>query len=214
MKTLAIVLAVAMVAGFAFSTGQDETATETVVFVLDWSDTPLNATAPGLVEGTIYQDYLGALFQRDTPYDIELRQYPVVDGSTALLDAAIAAGDVDVMLGFAGRMSKYLNARYALPLDLPKSVLKEYNPSFVNSLKKNGVLYGLPETAWTRGFAVNRVLAEKIGLNLPADDDSDRTWSIDSFIDAAKRVKRLDGDYYGTFLFAGTTSGDYYVAVG
>jgi len=209
MKKLTLILIVALVAGFVFSTGQDETATETVVFVNDEGDPAL---APGLVEGKFYSDYIRALFQRDTPYDVELRTYPVVDGSTALLDAAIAGGDVDVMLGFAGRMSKYLNARYALPLDLPKSVLKQYNPSFVNSLKKDGVLYGLPDTAWTRGFAINKMLAAKVGLSLPADDDPDRTWSIDTFVDAAKRVQRLPGDNYGTFLFAGTTSGDYYVA--
>ena len=153
---------------------------------------------------------------KDYPEEVILRGYSA-DNTTIKIDVDIAGGDPpDVYFDYIGRTNKYANSKFAAPINLGAEV-DNFIPSYLELLTKDGVLYGLPDTAWAAVMIVNKPLIEEAGAGylLPADDNPDRSWTVDAFIKATQMVQKHFGKgYYGYVLFASTTGGDYWSSFG
>ena len=153
----------------------------------------------------------------DFPYNVEVRNY-AADNTTIKLDADIAGGDApDVYWDYLGRVNKYANSKYALPINLTFEELDDYMKSSLAPVMKDGKLYALPGTFWAAVMVVNRDLVESVGMGhiLPADDDMDRSWTIEEFLSIVTTVQdRYGSEYYGYVLFASGTGGDYWSSFG
>jgi len=153
---------------------------------------------------------------KDYPEEVIVRGYSA-DNSTIKIDVDIAGGDPpDVYFDYIGRTNKYANSKFAVPIDLGDEA-DAFIPSYLDLLTKDGTLYGLPETAWSAVMIVNKPLLEEAGAGylLPADNDPNRSWTVDAFIKATKMVQKHFGEgYYGYVLFASTTGGDYWSSFG
>jgi len=148
----------------------------------------------------------------DFPYEVEIRNY-AADSTTIKLDADIAGGDApDVYWDYLGRVNKYANSKYAMPINLTFEELDDYLPSSLDPVIKDGELYALPGTAWAAVMVVNKTLVDSVGLGNILSDGS---WTIDEFLMVANAVQGKYGpEYYGYVLFAAGTGGDYWSSFG
>ncbi len=148
----------------------------------------------------------------DFPYEVEIRSY-AVDDNTIKLDADIAGGDApDVYWDYLGRVNKYANHKYALPIFLTFEELDDYLPSALAPVTKNGNVYALPGSFWAAVMIVNKTLVESVGLGAFLEDVS---WTIEEFLMIVSEVQEKYGpEYYGYVLFASGTGGDYWSSFG
>ncbi len=151
------------------------------------------------------------------PYEVEVRNY-AADDTTIKLDADIVGGDApDVYWDYLGRVNKYANSKFAVPLNITFEEQADYMPSSLAPVIKDGKLYALPGTFWAAVMIVNKDLVESVGMGhiLPADDDMDRSWTIEEFLSVVDAVQDKYGpEYYGYILFASGTGGDYWSSFG
>ena len=156
----------------------------------------------------MYRDVLLA----DFPYKVEIRNY-AADATTIKMDVDIAGGDApDAYWDYLGRVNKYANSKYALPINLTFEELDDYLPSALAPVMKGGELYALPGTFWAAVMVVNKPLVESVGLGSILEDG---TWTIDEFLMIVDAVKAKYGpEYYGYPLFASGTGGDYWSSFG
>ena len=148
----------------------------------------------------------------DFPYDVEIRNY-AADDTTIKLDADIAGGDApNVYWDYLGRVNKYANSKFALPIYLTFEELDDYLPSSLLPVTKDGKLYALPGSFWAAVMIVNKTLVESVGLG---NILSDVSWTIDEFLMVVDAVQdRYGMEYYGYILFAVGTGGDYWSSFG
>jgi len=148
----------------------------------------------------------------DFPYDVEIRNY-AADNTTVKLDADIAGGDApNVYWDYLGRVNKYANSKFALPIYLTFEELDDYLPSALDPIMKDGELYALPGTAWAAVMIINKTLVESVGLG---NILSDVSWTIEEFLMVVNAVQDKYGPgYYGYVLFAAGNGGDYWSSFG
>lgn len=197
-----LVVAMVLLAAFAFAGGKAEVAGGPVTVGIWGADRPID---PKNVDSlAFYQDYLFG------GTDVEITWYHPGDGAAQPIDLDIAAGtQPDVYSDYLGRTNKYANAKYAEELTplLPEGTTDKFIPSFLDLMTKDGGLYGLPESAWAQCMVVNVDLLEQVGMG---DVIADGGWTIDDFNEASRRVAALGDDYYGFIMFAASTGGDYW----
>lgn len=209
MRSKLFVVALLFVALVAFATGSEE-ATESgwveqegPVRVGIWGgDAPIDASNSDSM--LYYADYLFG------DMDVEMVFYNDSAEISHPIVLEVASGDQpDIYKDYLGRVSMFANARYAhavTPL-VGQELVDQYIPSFLDLMTKDGVLYGLPETAWISTMIVNVTLLERVGM---LDVIEDGHWTIEEFLEASRRVKALGDDYYGYCLFSKDTGGDYW----
>lgn len=148
----------------------------------------------------------------DFPYEVEIRNY-AADNTTIKLDADIAGGDApDVYWDYLGRVNKYANKKFALPINLTFEELDDYLSSALEPVMKDGELYALPGTAWASVMIVNKTLVDSVGLGVFLEDVS---WTLEEYLMIVSAVQEKYGpEYYGYVLFAAGTGGDYWSSFG
>lgn len=215
MKRFLMVLLFLILAMGLFANGaQDDSP---LVLGIDKGDFEINCDENYICQGEDSGIYFWRdIVLKDYPEEVILREYST-DNTTIKMDIDLAGGDPpDVYWDYIGRVNKYANSRLAVPIELGDEA-EEFIPSYLDLLTKDGVLYGLPHTAWAAVMAVNKPLLESAGGGylLPADDDPDRSWTIDEFLEATRLVQEKYGEgYYGYVLFAAGVSGDYWSSFG
>ncbi|CAM5247167.1 sugar-binding protein [Streptomyces spiroverticillatus] len=84
-------------------------------------------------------------------------------------------------------------------------LLKDIDPNVLNSLKRDGKLYGLPTSNYTMGLLVNRKLFQQAGLN---PDTPPRTW--EEVRAAAKKIAGLGNGIAGFGEYSATNQGGWH----
>ena len=103
------------------------------------------------------------------------------------IKAAFAAGNLPAMAqAFENNIALYLEADALLPLDGKLEHLADLNPFFVNAVKFDGKLYGLPFNKSVQILYFNRDLLSKHGIEVPG--------TLDGFIAAAKKISEAEGE--------------------
>ncbi|WP_457629630.1 ABC transporter substrate-binding protein [Oceanithermus sp.] len=103
------------------------------------------------------------------------------------IKAAFAAGTLPAMAqAFENNIALYLEADALLPLDGKLEYLDQLNPLFVNAVKFDGHLYGLPFNKSVQILYFNRDLLNKHGVEVPR--------TLDDFIAAAKKISAAEGE--------------------
>lgn len=190
-----------LVAAFAFAGGAPEEEAGPVTIGIWGADRALDPDNQDSL--AFYADYLFG------DKDVEFTWYHPGDGAAQPVDLDVLAGnEPDLYFDYEGRVNKYANGRYAANLDdlLPEGTQDAFQQSFLDMLTKDGVLYGLPETAWAQCMVVNVTLLERVGMG----DALDGGLTMDEFMEASRRVSDLGPEYYGFILFAASTAGDYW----
>ena len=219
MKRIAIILMIMLIVFSACSRDDpaavtaEEGFTGTLILGVQGGDKPALFSKNGVNKtGTkdlmLYRDIL----LKDFPYDVEIRNY-AADSTNIKMDVDIAGGDApDVYWDYLGRVNKYANSKYALPINLTFEELDDYLPSALTPVMKDGELYALPGSFWAAVMVVNKTLVDSVGMgNLL----SDVSWTIDEFLMVVNAVQEEYGpEYYGFPLFAATTGGDYWSSFG
>ena len=159
----------------------------------------------------MYGEWLAALYKRKYGREFEVREIVASGGATTTIDMVLESGErLDVIAGYAGRMSKWANADWALPLSdyIPADELKAWIPGALDPYWRDGKLYALPSTAWMQGVLVNLAMVRAVGMEdkLPKNGGS---WAMADFDEMARRVK-AQGLGYALALYATQSSGDYW----
>jgi len=103
------------------------------------------------------------------------------------IKAAFAAGNLPALAqAFENNIALYLEADALLPLNGKLDHLTDLNPFFVNAVRFNGQLYGLPFNKSVQILYYNRDLLGKHGIDVPK--------TIDAFIAAAKSISDAEGE--------------------
>ncbi len=201
----------------AWATGKKEVQTGVVLTLgVQGGDRPATFDRGGhLIVGKDQSENL--LYWRDIilagfPYKVKIRNY-AADNTTIKLDADIAGNDApDVYWDYLGRVNKYANSKFALPIVLTSEEKKDYLASSLSQCTKDGKLYALPGSFWAAVMIVNKTLVDSVGMGSYLKSGS---WSIDDFLKVTKAVQnKYDPDYYGYVLFASGTGGDYWSSFG
>jgi len=193
-----------------------EEFTGTLTLGIQGGDSPSTVTKEGVSipekeRNTDLMKYRDVILA-DFPYKVEIRNY-AADATTIKMDVDIAGGDApDVYWDYLGRVNKYANSKYALPINLTFEELDDYLPSALAPVMKDGELYALPGTFWIAVMIVNKPLVESVGMGGLLEDIS---WTIDEFLMVVTAVQEKYGpEYYGYPLFASGTGGDYWSSFG
>ena len=103
------------------------------------------------------------------------------------IKAAFAAGNLPAMAqAFENNIALYLQADALQPLDGKLSSIAELNPLFVNAVRFDGKLYGLPFNKSVQILYYNRDLLKKYGYALPR--------SLNDFVSTAKKLSKAAGE--------------------
>jgi len=103
------------------------------------------------------------------------------------IKAAFAAGNLPALAqAFENNIALYLEADALMPLDGVISDLDQLNPLFVNAVRFDGKLYGLPFNKSVLILYYNRDLLSKHGLSVPK--------TLDEFISTAKKISAAEGE--------------------
>ena len=219
--TIFIMLSLLIISG-AWATGKTETVvtedkfTGTLILGVQGGDRPaafdMNGNLIAVENQSTDLMYWRDIILADFPYDVEIRSY-AVDNTTIKLDADIAGKDApDVYWDYLGRVNKYANHKYALPINLTFEELDDYLPSALDPVMKNGELYALPGSFWAAMMVVNKTLVESVGFGVFLEDVS---WTIEEYLMVVNAVQEKYGsEYYGYALFASGTGGDYWSSFG
>lgn len=206
-RTLAVILVMVALLAPTWATGQEES--RTLVLAIDSADAK-NDAAGGKM---LYGEWLSELFTRKTGAAYTLREIVATGGQTTTIDMVLASGEqIDVITGYAGRMSKWATPAWALPISdyVSSDYLAKYVPGALDPYYRVGKLYALPGKAWVQGIDVNVDLIKSLGMadKLPKPDSMDRSWALADFEEMAKRAKAKG--IYAMTLFATQPSGDYW----
>lgn len=159
----------------------------------------------------MYSGYLAELYRRGTGREFEVREIVATGGQTTTIDMVLASGErLDVITGYAGRMSKWANAAWAVPLSdyMSKAELAKWIPGALDPYWRGGKLYAVPSTAWLQGILVNTDMAKAVGMadKVPM---TGQQWAMSDFMEMARRVK-AQGLGFAVSLYATQPSGDYW----
>jgi len=103
------------------------------------------------------------------------------------IKAAFAAGNLPALAqAFENNIALYLEADALMPLDDVISDLDQLNPLFVNVVRFDGKLYGLPFNKSVQILYFNRDLLSKHGLKVPK--------TISELIEDAKKISAAEGE--------------------
>ncbi len=103
------------------------------------------------------------------------------------IKAAFAAGNLPALAqAFENNIALYLEADALMPLDDVISDLDQLNPLFVNAVRFDGKLYGLPFNKSVLILYYNRDLLSKHDLEVPK--------TIGEFIETAKKISAAEGE--------------------
>lgn len=154
---------------------------------------------PPSQEPTLYAEQI-PLFQAKYPHiKIEDEGFTGEDYYTkvTVLSAGGTLGDVMWTSVGGGGIYNLIAQKMLLPLDSivarEKFDLAQYYKGCIDGLKRDGKLFGLPFKAHP-GVSIlfyNQTEFERAGAGIP-----DKSWTLDKFLDAAKRVTK-PGDKYG-----------------
>lgn len=189
-----LVVAVAVVAAASFSLGA--LAAEEPVKLKVWIY-PLWLIHSGPDKGMTNEDWMLEKieeFQKKYPnVDVELELLSW-EGGGQKLTTAVASGTMpDIMYSVPVRV--YAPKGVLEPIDeyLTESERGQYYPNILKELVIDGKLYALPFCASSLVLSINAELFEERGVPLPKEPD--RSWTMDEFLDAAKKLTfDRDGD--------------------
>ena len=200
MRRLPVVFLV-LVAAAVFAAGPPEVTTDEIVFGFGKGGPfPNEDQMPG------WLDELDAV----VGCKVVQRPFEIKGGSTETIRIALAGGEtIHTFYGYGGRVPEFANPKYAVPIPLSHSEKAQYLDGMLEQFQIDGKQYALPAWGWMATMCANTDLIREAGAVLPADDDLQRGWSRDQFLDMCEKVKLLDK--YGTYLFAGSISGEYYM---
>ena len=103
------------------------------------------------------------------------------------IKAAFAAGNLPALAqAFENNIALYLEADALMPLDDVITDLDQLNPLFVDAVRFDGKLYGLPFNKSVQILYYNRDLLSKHGLEVPK--------TLDEFIETAKKISAAEGE--------------------
>ncbi len=103
------------------------------------------------------------------------------------IKAAFAAGNLPALAqAFENNIALYLEADALMPLDGVIDDLDQLNPTFVDAVRFDGKLYGLPFNKSVQILYFNRDLLKKHGVAVPK--------TIDEFIATAKKISAAEGE--------------------
>jgi len=103
------------------------------------------------------------------------------------IKAAFAAGNLPAMAqAFENNIALYLEADALMPLDGVIKDLDQLNPLFVNAVRFDGKLYGLPFNKSVQILYYNRDLLSKHGVDVPK--------TLDEFVATAKKISAAEGE--------------------
>ena len=222
MKRIAIMLMLILLVFSVWGTGKPEMVTPegefkgTLILGVQGGDsqTLLNRDGTKMPKSELSEDWMlyRDLLLGNFPYDVEIRNY-AADSTTIKMDVDIAGGDApDVYWDYLGRVNKYANSKYAMPINLTFEEQADYLASALESCTKDGELYALPGSAWASMMIVNKTLVDSVGMGGLISDVS---WTIDEFLMVVEAVQAKYGsEYYGFPLFAAGTGGDYWSSFG
>lgn len=167
-------------------------------------------------QGDWITDNLIPQFESETGIKVDF--HPYADQPMQMMaDDLQSKTPPDVILAFASRVAALRPYAADLEAYLPSGYLARFNPSFLEAWRYDGKLFALPHVGWTAFYAVDKTLAEQVGAAdlLPADDNPDRSWTLNTFKEFLRRVKAANlPDTWGTVLFANGTGGDYWSTYG
>jgi len=203
-----------LVCAFAFAGGGAEEEVEWIE-----QEGPVTVGIPSATDRPMYPDNPDSMLFW-TEYllgdmNAEVTFYPPGEsGADTPMQLEVKAGtQPDIYMDYMGRVSEFANAKYAhdiTPL-VGQEVIDQYLPSYLALMNKDGVQYGLPETAWGSFMTVNITLLQRVGMDdLVAQLERTGRWTIDQFLEASRAVRTLGEDYYGYLMFSASTGGDYW----
>ncbi|WP_457630704.1 ABC transporter substrate-binding protein [Oceanithermus sp.] len=103
------------------------------------------------------------------------------------IKAAFAAGTLPALAqAFENNIALYLEADALMPLDDVITDLDQLNPLFVNAVRFDGKLYGLPFNKSVQILYYNRDLLKKHGLEVPR--------TLEGFIETARKLSAAEGE--------------------
>jgi len=103
------------------------------------------------------------------------------------IKAAFAAGNLPALAqAFENNIALYLEADALMPLDDVITDLDQLNPLFVDAVRFDGKLYGLPFNKSVQILYYNRDLLSKHGLEVPK--------TLNEFIETAKKISAAEGE--------------------
>lgn len=144
-----------------------------------------------------------AKFQNETGVLVNRKLVDLSTGSTMSMDALIAAGiPPDVYVDFAGRVSKYMNADFALDLKPYFKDLDDFFPSVLATATRNGKVLAVPQPSWGVAMVVNEDILDAAGYKWPAE------WTIDEYLKAAELIKKNVPGKFAGILFSKNQSSD------
>ena len=164
----------------------------------------------GWQEALWYEELILPAFLEETGIQVKLVPVQTEDNTTKKLDGLIAAGlTPNAYIDYAGRVGLYAKPGMAAPLNkyIKRDIINQYFQSYRDMFTVDGDLYALPTTAWSTMGVINLDLLEAIGM----EDILEDGLTYDEVYDAGKALKALGDDYYGTFLFASQSGGDYWI---
>jgi ABC-type glycerol-3-phosphate transport system substrate-binding protein len=191
----------------AFGEGQKDAAGREVTILVgaDWKFVDFGIPIPDTGEETLFAKLFNE-FTKETGATGIFKPIDFSTGSSISIDSLVASGQApDVYSDYAGRASKYMDPGYALALDgyLAKEI-PLYDKTVMATLKRDGKVYALPNSAWVNGFTVNLDILKEVGYTLPAQKD----WTIDEFLKLAALIKAKAPGKYVTVLFAKNQSSE------
>lgn len=213
MRNLTIILTILLLALPLFAGGQEEVG-QLKLGIEGGHQVWMGRDRKEFPDG-IFVSYLLPKFEAETGISVDLKCYQT-DYSSKTMDSDLSSDYApDVLLSYGGRVNKYSNPRFGVDLNeyLPAEFMDMFKESALKPFQYEGVQYALPISGWATCMNVNVDLVERAGMGhiIPADDDMDRSWTIEEFTELMKAVKALDDGSYGFFILAAMTGGDYWV---
>ena len=203
-RRLAIsILAILLLASFAFAGGQEEAGTIKLFIAL-------GADIASPTYDTRRQPFLA-----ENPH-VELEWVPinVADASTIGMDARIASGlPIHFYHDYMSRAGKFAvpkteedQAIWALDLSKYIDDLDDYRPGVLDTLWKDGKIYAVPNGTLIVGQRLNLTVMENAGYKPPPAEG----WTLEEFTKCAQKTKAAQiPDTYATLMFAENRSGDW-----
>ena len=158
------------------------------------------------------------IFEEQNP-DVKINRVFAPGGAEYItkLDLMIAGGDPpSIYAPFSNRGYRYYAAR-GLSQELDGFVerdevdLTNFHADGLKGCQWQGQLMALPLDLWPHLVFYNKTMFEAAGVELPPTDWTDKTWTYDRYLEAAKALTITEGDTVTQF---GTTQGFNYWAAG
>ena len=207
MKKLFLLMLI--IPGLLFAGGGEESLEISLAIELDMEAAP-ECKVMGWELGQWYEDIIIPEFTELTGIPVEIFAIHIDDNTTKKLDAMIMAGlTPNAYTDYAGRVGLYARPGIAAPLNkyIKRDIINQYFQSYRDMFTVDGDLYALPTTSWSTAGLINLDILEAIDMEYILEDGL----TYDEVYEAGKAVKALGDDYYGTYLFASQSGGDYWI---